>query len=156
MSAALTDLLGHSHKPVIKLSERIVGKAGMGMCSVYYGLSGSDSNETKIKLVWCDNNILGRTRKKKIISRQRGYYGFGIMTGSLTGLEVFHKHFDLPKAPILHTSCPHYYRFGLPGESELGFSQRLADELEQMVLAEGPDAVAAFIGEPVMDTGPDS
>ncbi len=145
--------VGHSHEPVIQLSERIVGKAGMGMRCVYYGLSGSDANETNIKLVWYYNNILGRTRKKKIISRQRGYHGSGIMTGSLTGLEVFHKHFDLPKAPILHTSCPHYYRFGLVGESELEFSERLADELEQMILAEGPDTVAAFIGEPVMGTG---
>lgn len=145
--------VGHSHEPVIKLSERIVKGAGMGMRCVYYGLSGSDANETNIKLVWYYNNILGRKEKKKIISRQRGYHGSGIMTGSLTGLDVFHKHFDLPMAPILHTSCPHYYKFGIPGETELEFSQRCADDLEKMILAEGPETVAAFIGEPVMGTG---
>lgn len=145
--------VGHSHEPVIKLSERIVKGAGMGMRSVYYGLSGSDANETNIKLVWYYNNILGRKEKKKIISRQRGYHGSGIMTGSLTGLDVFHKHFDLPMSPILHTTCPHFYKFGKPGETELEFSQRCADDLEKLILAEGPGTVAAFIGEPVMGTG---
>ncbi len=145
--------VGHSHEPVIKLSERIVKSAGMGMRCIYYGLSGSDANETNIKLVWYYNNILGRKEKKKIISRQRGYHGSGIMTGSLTGLEVFQKHFDLPMSPILHTTCPHYYRFGIPGETEREFSQRCADDLEKLILAEGPETVAAFIGEPVMGTG---
>lgn len=145
--------VGHSNEPVIKLSERIVRKAGMGMSRVYYGLSGSDANETNIKLVWYYNNVLGRPEKKKIISRQRGYHGSGVMTGSLTGLAVFHNAFDLPKAPILHTTCPHAYWNAHEGESEAEFSQRCADELEALILAEGPDTVAAFIGEPAMGTG---
>lgn len=145
--------VGHSNPPVIKLSERIVKKAGMGMRCVYYGLSGSDANETNIKLVWYYNNVLGRKEKKKIISRHRGYHGSGIMTGSLTGLDVFHNLFDLPMSPILHTSCPHFYKFGKPGETEEEFSARCAMELESLILAEGPDTVAAFIGEPVMGTG---
>ncbi|HXH04233.1 MAG TPA: aspartate aminotransferase family protein [Candidatus Competibacteraceae bacterium] len=145
--------VGHSNEQVIRLSERIVRKAGMGMTRVYYGLSGSDANETNIKLVWYYNNVLGRPEKKKIISRWRGYHGSGIMTGSLTGLELFHKLFDLPRAPILHTTCPHYYWNGRPGESEREFAQRCADELEQLILVEGPDTVAAFIGEPVLGTG---
>lgn len=145
--------VGHSNEPVIELSERIIRTSGMSGGRVYYGMSGSDANETNIKLVWYYNNILGRPEKKKIISRQRGYHGSGIMTGSLTGLEVFHKAFDLPLSPVLHTSCPHAYWNAQDGETEEEFAKRCADELEQMILAEGPDTVAAFIGEPVMGTG---
>ncbi len=145
--------VGHSNEPAILLSERIVRMAGMGMSRVYYGLSGSDANETNIKLVWYYNNILGRPEKKKIISRWRGYHGSGLMTGSLTGLELFHKAFDLPLDRVLHTACPHHYWNAAEGESEEEFSQRCADELERLILAEGPDTVAAFIGEPVMGTG---
>jgi L-2,4-diaminobutyrate transaminase len=144
---------GHSNEPIIKLSDRIVRSAGLGMSRVYYGLSGSDANETNIKLVWYYNNVLGRPEKKKIISRLRGYHGSGVMTGSLTGLPLFHNAFDLPRPPILHTACPHYWRHGRPDESEHAFSKRMAEELEAMILAEGPDTVAAFIGEPVMGTG---
>ncbi len=145
--------VGHSSEPAIRLSERIVRKAGMGMSRVYYGLSGSDANETNIKLVWYYNNILGRPAKKKIISRWRGYHGSGVMTGGLTGLELFHKAFDLPLGPILHTACPHAYWNAEPGESETAFAKRCADELEKRILEEGPETVAAFIGEPVMGTG---
>jgi len=145
--------VGHSNEPVIELSERIVRKAGMNMSRVYYGMSGSDANETNIKLIWYYNNILGRPEKKKIISRQRGYHGSGLMTGSLTGLETFHKAFDLPMKPVLHTSCPHAYWYAKDGESDAEFAQRCADELEELVLAEGPETVAAFIGEPVLGTG---
>ena len=145
--------VGHSNEPTIRLSERIVASAGMGMSRVYYGMSGSDANETEIKLIWYYNNILGRPEKKKIISRWRGYHGSGVMTGSLTGLEVFHKAFDLPRAPILHTTCPHKLRSGRPGESDEAFSRRCAAELDELIEREGPETVAAFIGEPVMGTG---
>lgn len=145
--------VGHSNTEIIKLSERIVRKAGMGMSRVYYGMSGSDANETNIKLVWYYNNILGRPQKKKIISRWRGYHGSGLMTGSLTGLPVFHNAFDLPLSQVRHTLCAHHWRNAPEGMSELEFSQHCADELETLILAEGPDTVAAFIGEPVMGTG---
>jgi L-2,4-diaminobutyrate transaminase len=145
--------VGHSNEQIIRLSERIVKSAGMGMSRVYYGLSGSDANETNIKLVWYYNNILGRPEKKKIISRQRGYHGSGLMTGSLTGLATFHNAFDLPLDRVLHTACPHYWRHAEPGESERDFSRRLAAELDAMIRAEGPETVAAFIGEPVLGTG---
>jgi L-2,4-diaminobutyrate transaminase len=145
--------VGHSHEPLIRLSERIVRQAGMGMQRVYYGLSGSDANETNIKLVWYYNNILGRPQKKKIISRQRGYHGSGLMTGSLTGLPVFHHAFDLPLDRVLHTTCPHYYWNAHNGETEEEFSQRCADDLERLILAEGAETIAAFIAEPVMGTG---
>jgi L-2,4-diaminobutyrate transaminase len=123
------------------------------MRRIYWGLSGSDANETNIKLVWYMNNVLGRPQKKKIISRQRGYHGSGLMTGSLTGLPLFHNAFDLPLPRVLHTACPHYWRHAKPGESERDFSCRLAAELDALIVAEGPETVAAFIGEPVMGTG---
>ncbi len=145
--------VGTGSEPAILLSEKIISMAPQGMSRVYYGMSGSDANETQIKLVWYYNNILGRTEKKKIISRWRGYHGSGVMTGSLTGLDVFHKAFDLPRDPIMHTVCPHYFRHAAPGMSETDFSQWCADQLEQMILDEGPETVAAFIGEPVMGTG---
>lgn len=145
--------VGTGSEPAILLSEKITSMAPEGMSRVYYGLSGSDANETQIKLIWYYNNVLGRPEKKKIISRWRGYHGSGVMTGSLTGLEAFHKAFDLPRSPIMHTVCPHYYRHAEPGMSEAAFSEWCADQLEQQILAEGPETVAAFIGEPVMGTG---
>jgi L-2,4-diaminobutyrate transaminase len=145
--------VGHSSEPTIELSRRIVELAPAGMRRVYYGLSGSDANETQIKLVWYYNNVRGLPEKKKIIARDRGYHGSGLMTGSLTGLPLFHKAFDLPLPQVKHTLCPHYWKFARSGESEPDFSRRCAAELERLILAEGPETVAAFIGEPAMGTG---
>ena len=144
---------GHGNEPSIRLAEMIIDRAPAHMSRVYFGLSGSDANETNIKLVWYMNNVLGRPEKKKIISRWRGYHGSGVMTGSLTGLELFHKAFDLPRAPILHTEAPFYFRREDAGQSEEDFARFCADRLEDLILAEGPDTVAAFIGEPVLGTG---
>src|SRR5690606_32096489 len=102
--------VGHGSEPSIRLAKMIIDRAPEGMSRVYFGLSGSDANETNIKLIWYYNNILGRPEKKKIISRWRGYHGSGVMTGSLTGLAAFHNAFDLPRAPILHTEAPYYFR----------------------------------------------
>ncbi|MGE8496982.1 MAG: aspartate aminotransferase family protein [Pseudomonas sp.] len=144
--------VGHSTEAIIELSSRIIDWAPAGMKKVYYGLSGSDANETQIKLVRYYNNVLGRPLKKKIISRQRGYHGSGIMTGSLTGLASFHQHFDLPHADIKHAACPHLYK-APAGLDEAAFVRYCAEDLENLILAEGPDTVAAFIGEPLMGTG---
>ena len=145
--------VGHSSEVVIELSRRIIEMAPDGMSKVYYGMSGSDANETQIKLVWYYNNVLGRPQRRKIISRLRGYHGSGIMTGSLTGLPVFQNHFNLPVDTVKHTVTPHYYYGAEEGMSEQEFSHYCAEELEKLILAEGPDTVAAFIGEPVMGTG---
>ena len=119
----------------------------------FFGLSGSDANDTQIKLIWYYNNALGRPEKKKIISRKRGYHGVTVASGSLTGLPPFHAAFDLPIPGVLHTSSPHFYSEGLPGESEAEFLQRLVDDLEGMIEQEGPETVAAFIAEPIMGAG---
>lgn len=145
--------VGHGTDASITLAKMIIDRAPEGMSKVYFGLSGSDANETNLKLIWYYNNVLGRPEKKKIISRWRGYHGSGVMTGSLTGLHLFHNAFDLPRAPVLHTEAPYYFRREDRAMSEEQFSQHCADRLEEMILAEGPDTVAAFIGEPILGTG---
>ncbi|WNJ98867.1 aminotransferase [Thalassospiraceae bacterium LMO-JJ14] len=145
--------VGHGTEASIRLAAKVVELAPDHMSRVYFGLSGSDANETNIKLVWYMNNVLGRPEKKKIISRDRGYHGSGLMTGSLTGLPLFHKAFDLPLDKVLHTQCPHYWKFAPDGMSEQAFVDDCAAKLDAMIVAEGPDTVAAFIGEPFMGTG---
>lgn len=147
--------VGHSNEPQIALSEKIIELAGPGMSKVYYGMSGSDANETQLKIVRYYNNVLNRPQKKKVISRLRGYHGSGLATGSLTGLKAFHDQFDLPMAGILHTEAPYYYHRAAEqeGMTEREFSAHCARKLEEMILAEGPETVAAFIGEPVLGTG---
>jgi len=145
--------VGHGSEPSIRLAKMIIDRAPTGMSRVFFGLSGSDANETNIKLVWYMNNVLGRPEKKKIISRWRGYHGSGLMSGSLTGLAAFHNLFDLPRPPILHTEAPYFFRRPDRSMSEEQFSQYCADKLEEMIQAEGPETIAAFIGEPVLGTG---
>ncbi|MGO4407235.1 aspartate aminotransferase family protein [Bosea sp. RAF48] len=144
---------GRSHDPAIELAEKLKEIAPVPISKVFYGASGSDANDTQVKIVWYMNNALGRPQKKKIISRLKGYHGVTVASASLTGLPNNHIDFDLPLPGILHTSCPHHYRFAEPGESEQDYSTRLAAELEEMILREGPDTVAAFIAEPVMGAG---
>ncbi len=147
-----------SHPPAIDLAERLVAlapKTGAKapLTRVLFANSGSEANDTAIKLIRYYNNALGRPAKKKIISRQRAYHGVTLATASLTGLPNNHRDFDLPMAGVLHTDCPHHYRGAEAGESEAAFSARLAAGLERLILAEGPETVAAFFAEPVMGAG---
>nr|WP_321507976.1 aspartate aminotransferase family protein [uncultured Celeribacter sp.] len=145
--------VGHGTEASITLSKMVLDRAPAHMSKVYFGLSGSDANETNIKLIWYYNNILGRPEKKKIISRWRGYHGSGVMTGSLTGLETFHNKFDLPRAPIVHTEAPYYFRRPDADMSEEAFTAHCVAALEELIEREGADTIAAFIGEPVLGTG---
>jgi 4-aminobutyrate--pyruvate transaminase len=142
-----------SHPAAIALAERLVKMAPGPMSKAHFTSSGSEANDLAIKMIWYFNNALGRPEKKKIIARQRGYHGVSIASGSLTGLPAFHRDFDLPLPMISHVSCPHYWRFAAAGESEEAFASRLAAELEEKILAEGPETVAAFFGEPLMGAG---
>ncbi|WP_370048238.1 MULTISPECIES: aspartate aminotransferase family protein [Salipiger] len=144
---------GHGSEASITLAKMVMDRAPDHMARVYFGLGGSDANETNIKLVWYYNNILGRPEKKKIISRWRGYHGSGLMTGSLTGLDLFHKKFDLPLAQVVHTEAPYYYRRPEGIETEAEFVAHCVAKLEELIAAEGADTIAAFIGEPVLGTG---
>ncbi len=143
----------HTTEALAILSSRLVKMTPGKMSKVFYGLSGSDANETQAKLVWYYNNLRGLPQKKKIISRERGYHGCTVVSGSMTGLSFYHDHMDLPVSGILRTGVPHYYWGAKPGESEEEFSKRRADELEALILREGPDTVGAFIAEPVLGTG---
>ncbi len=145
--------VGHGTEASITLSKMILDRAPANMSKVYFGLGGSDANETNIKLIWYYNNILGRPQKKKIISRWRGYHGSGLMTGSLTGLDLFHKKFDLPLDNVLHTAAPYYFRRDDPAQTEEQFVAHCVAELEELIDREGADTIAAFIGEPVLGTG---
>ncbi len=145
--------VGHGSEASITLSKMILDRAPANMSKVYFGLGGSDANETNIKLIWYYNNILGRPEKKKIISRWRGYHGSGLVTGSLTGLELFHKKFDLPIEQVIHTEAPYYFRRDDLDQTEEQFVAHCVAELEALIAREGADTIAAFIGEPVLGTG---
>jgi 4-aminobutyrate--pyruvate transaminase len=144
---------GKSHDAAIELSEKIKEIAPCPASKVLFGGSGSEANDMQIKLTWYMNNAKGRPKKKKIISRQRAYHGVTIASASLTGLPWVHTDFDLPIANIVHTSCPHYYRFAEAGETEDQFAERMARNLDDLIQKEGPDTVAAFIAEPIMGAG---
>ena len=145
--------VGKTHEPSALLAEKLKAMAPFDAGRVFFGLSGSDANETQVKLLWYYNNAIGRPERKKIISRWGGYHGTSLGGGSLTGLAPFHSHFDLPLPGFLHTGSPNYYRQARDGESESDFSDRLAGELEALILREGPETIAAFIAEPVQGAG---
>jgi len=145
--------VGHGTEASITLSKMILDRAPGNMSKVYFGLGGSDANETNVKLIWYYNNILDRPEKKKIISRWRGYHGSGLVTGSLTGLDLFHKKFDLPLSNILHTEAPYYFRREDSSQTEDQFVTYCVNALEAQIAHEGADTIAAFIGEPVLGTG---
>ena len=142
-----------THTSVVDLAERLVEMAPVPMSKVIFQSSGSEANDTAVKFVHYYNNAIGRPGKKKIIARTKGYHGTTRTAASLTGLPNMHMLFDLPMSGILHTQCPHYYRFGEEGETEEAFATRCANALEEMILSEGPETVAAFIAEPVMGAG---
>jgi 4-aminobutyrate--pyruvate transaminase len=144
---------GKTHETSVLLAEKLKSMAGFDDGRVFYGLSGSDANDTQIKLMWYYNNAIGRTQKKKIISRKRGYHGVTIGSGSLTGLPPFHNAFDLPMAGVLHTDCPHYYSEAFAGETERQFVDRIVNNLEDLIVKEGADTIAAFIAEPILGAG---
>ncbi len=145
--------VGHGTEASVTLAQMVLERAPEGMSKVYFGLGGSDANETNVKLVWYYNNILGRPEKKKIISRERAYHGSGLMSGSLTGLGLFHKKFDLPFRQVLRTAAPYYYRRESIDQSEAEFTAQCVADLEALIEREGADTIAAFIGEPVLGTG---
>lgn len=143
----------HTTEELATLSDRLIRMAPGKPSKVFFGLSGSDANETQAKLVWYYNNLRGQPKKKKIISRERGYHGCSAISGSMTGMSFYHDHMDLPFPGILHTGAPHHYWGAEPGETEELFSRRRAAELEQLIVREGPETIGAFIAEPVLGTG---
>ncbi len=143
----------YSHPTAIELAEKLASIAPNDLQHVLFANSGSEANDSAVKLVWYYHNAIGKPEKKKIIGRQFGYHGVTVASGSLTGLPPVHANFDLPIARILHTDCPSHYHHALEGETEEEFSTRLAHNLEQLILQEGPETIGAFIAEPVIGAG---
>ena len=141
------------NEPAIRLADRLTRMVPGEMSKVFFGNSGSDANDTHVKMVWYYNNLRGKPAKKKIISRIRGYHGVTVAAASLTGIQMVHNAFDLPLNTMLHTETPHYWRNAEPGMTEREYSVSLAKKLEDMIVAEDPDTVAAFIAEPIMGAG---
>ena len=142
-----------STEPVIALSEKLIEIAPEPMTRAFFLNSGSEAIDAMIRFTWYYNNGRGLPKKKKIISRKRGYHGVTVAGGSLTAIPLMQNDFDLPLERMIHTDPAGYYRYGQPGESEEAFASRLADNLEQLIINEGPDTVAAFVAEPVMGAG---
>ncbi|MBK9134721.1 MAG: aminotransferase class III-fold pyridoxal phosphate-dependent enzyme [Betaproteobacteria bacterium] len=139
--------------PVAELVETLMRWAPVPMARVLFANSGSESNDTAFKLVRMYNNARGRPLKKKILARVKGYHGVTVAAASMSGLPVMHTQFDLPIDGVVRVGCPHAYQFAKDGESPEAFGARMADELEQTILKEGPETVAAFIAEPVQGAG---
>jgi 4-aminobutyrate--pyruvate transaminase len=144
---------GKSHDPMIDLAEMLIQRAPAPMSKVFFANSGSEANDSAVKMVWYFNNAIGRPKKKKLIGRVRGYHGITMASASLTGQAVNHRAFDLPLPGFLHTITPHYYHGAQAGESEEAFATRCAEELEKLILEEDPDTIAAMWAEPVMGAG---
>ncbi len=144
---------GRTNPAAIALAEKLLSVAPVPMSKVLFANSGSEANDTAVKLVWYYHNAIGKPKKKKIIARKNGYHGVTVAAASLSGLPTNHRGFDLPLDRILHVECPHHHRYAQPGETEDDFATRLADELEQRIQQEGPDTVGAFIAEPVIGAG---
>ena len=144
---------GKSHAPGIELAERLLRIAPVPMARAMFVGSGSEANDTALKLVRYYHHAHGRPEKRKIVARVRGYHGVTLACASMTGLPHLHRDFGLPLEGVLHAECPHYYRYGWPGETEEQFAMRLAGDLERLILREGPDTVGAFIAEPIMGAG---
>jgi 4-aminobutyrate--pyruvate transaminase len=145
---------GKAHEPSIRLAEKLIEWADdPRLTRVFYTNSGSEANDTIVKLVWYMNNAMGRPAKKQFLARTKGYHGITIAAGSLTGLPNNHRDFNLPAIPVIHLTCPHHFRHANEGETEAQFTQRLLAEAEEVILREGADTIAAFIGEPLMAAG---
>ncbi|WP_428684467.1 aminotransferase [Reyranella sp.] len=141
------------HLASVDLAEKLLSIAPKPMSRVLFQCSGSEANDAAIKLVWYYHNAIGKPEKKKIIGRERGYHGNTVASVSVSGQPHMRAGFDIPLPMFKHTDNPHYYRFHNEGETEEQFSDRMAANLEALILAEGPDTVGAFFGEPVQGGG---
>lgn len=146
--------LAMSNAPAAELADKVAALAPGSLNKVFFGNSGSDANDTHVKIVWLYNNLLGRPNKKKFIARINGYHGVTVASASLSGLPNLHGKFDVPFGDrFLHTEKPHYYWNAKPGQSEREYSKYCAKELEALIAREGAENIAAFIAEPVMGAG---
>jgi 4-aminobutyrate--pyruvate transaminase len=144
---------GRVSQSALDLSERIVKLAPMEANRVFYANSGSEANDTVVKLLWLLAESEGRPHRRLLLSRKNAYHGMTIMTASLTGKDYVKSASGLPLSEVRFLTCPHHWREALPNESEMDFSGRLALELEQTIRNTGPECIAGFFAEPVMGAG---
>ena len=142
-----------SNESAIELAAKLLEIAPVPMSKVFFQCSGSEANDTAAKLAWYYWHAMGRPEKRKIIGRKMAYHGSTCAAASISGKPDMHQECGLPFANFLHTEFPHYYRFQEEGETEEQFSTRMAKALEDMIIAEGPETIAAFWAEPVMGAG---
>ena len=144
---------GRSNDKLISLTERLINITPDHLTKVYFAGSGSEANESAIKIAWSYHLQRGESRRRKIISRKNGYHGSTIFASQLSGMSAMQQHLNTGSSDVLYADCPDYATYGLPGESETEFVDRLVNNLENMILEKGPDTIAAFIAEPVMAVG---
>lgn len=142
-----------SHAPVIELAEKLLAIAPVPMSRVWFSNSGSEGNDCAVRLAWYYWNAVGKPEKRKILSHQRSYHGNTIAAASLSGVDYNHERFNLPLPEFLHVACPHHYRYAQSGESEDAFAARLIGEIEELIVREGPETIAAFFTEPILAAG---
>lgn len=146
---------GRTHPVVMELADKLAAMVPIPNARIFFSNSGSEANDSHIKMLRYYSNAIGKPKKKKIIALDRGYHGVTVAAAALTGLPVMHSHFDLPVEAlgILRADCPHYFRGKVGDESEDEFVSRLLKNLEKLILKEGADTIAAFIAEPLMGAG---
>jgi 4-aminobutyrate--pyruvate transaminase len=142
---------GKTHKPVMELADKLKAMVPVEDAYVFFGNSGSDANDSHLKMLRYYFNAIGKPEKRKILTRERGYHGVTVAAGSLTSLPANLTHFDAPLGALnIHrTDAPHYYTGRKGNETEVQFVERILNNLEQLILAEGPDTIAAMIVEPI-------
>ncbi|MEM9050341.1 MAG: aminotransferase [Pseudomonadota bacterium] len=143
---------GRLSDQTVALSERLIAVSPFESGKVFLTNSGSEANDTLVKMLWFINTVQGRPERRKIITRKNGYHGVTVASASMTG-KPYNAWFGLPLADFIHTSCPHYWRHGAAGESEAAYVARLAAELEAIIAREGAETIAGFVAEPVMGAG---
>ncbi|OWJ76295.1 aminotransferase [Haematobacter genomosp. 1] len=143
---------GRMSDQTVMLSERLVDVSPFPRGKVFYTNSGSEANDTMVKMLWFLAQSEGKPERRKILTRVNAYHGVTAVSASMTG-KPYNSVFGLPLPGFIHLSCPHYWRFGEQGETEEQFTQRMAKELEDTILAEGPDTIAGFFAEPVQGAG---
>jgi 4-aminobutyrate--pyruvate transaminase len=142
-----------SHGPVIELAEKLLSISPVPMSHVWFANSGSEANDCAARIAWYYWNAVGQPDRRKFISHHRAYHGNTIATASLSGVPYAHERFNLPLGGFLHVACPDYFTGGRDGESENQFVKRLIEDIESLILREGPETIAAFFTEPILAAG---
>ena len=143
---------GRMSDQTVMLSEKLVEVSPFARGKVFYTNSGSEANDTMVKMLWFLARSEGQPQRRKILTRWNAYHGVTAVSASMTG-KPYNEVFGLPLEGFIHLTCPHFWRYGNPGESEAEFVARLAAELEDTIAREGADTIAGFFAEPVQGAG---